>query len=250
VETDIGDDEKMRLLEKEFNDKFMFNITGIKHINLDNINDSHASNSLNSIEKRKMLDDLFNKKMAGELTEPTQYSTHRTGDIKEKKKDGKGERGAKGVEGEGGEGVKGDREAVVRRKKIDKLKYESKRFDKLCIRTALNGISKNKLHMLNMNIFLDNFKAYVPHNKKYKTFVMYKNQDTWYLLTKKTFSVLEYKHIKFLKICLNQFIEKDKFKKVINNTTYRCCYLVYNLEKSVSNEIELVICTKINNDEL
>jgi hypothetical protein len=249
----------MRLLEKEFNDKFMLNITGIKHINLDNINDSHASNSLNSVEKRKMLDDLFNKKMAGELTEPTQYSTHRTGDTKEKKGDKEGDKGDGGDKGDRGDkgdkgyrGGRGDNEEkkVIVPKKIDKLKYESKRFDKLCIRTALNGISKNKLHMLNMNIFLDNFKAYIPHNKKYKTFVMYKNQDIWYLLTKKTFGVLEYKHIKFLKICLNQFIEKDKFKKIINNSTYRCCYLVYNLEKTVSNEIELVICTKINNDEL
>ena len=99
-----------------------------------------------------------------------------------------------------------------------------------------------------MNTFLENFKTYVPHNIKYKTFIIYKNQNTWYLLTKNSVSLLEYKHIKFLKICLNQFIERDKFKKIINNSTYRCCYLVYNLDKINTNEIELVICTKINND--
>jgi hypothetical protein len=229
---DIGYDEKLRLLEKEFNEQFMLGLTGIKHINLDNINDSHETNSLNSIEKRKELEDLFNKKMAGQLSEPT-YKTDVFNDDTFNKK--------KGVEPI----------TIVKKslKEIDALKYESKRFDKMCIEPALDGFSKNKLCIIDMDKFLENFKTYIPHNIKYKTFIIYKNQNTWYLLTKKSVGILEYKHIKFLKICLKQFIEGDKFKKVINNSTYRCCYLLYNLDKVVTNEIELVICTKINNND-
>ena len=239
----------MRLLEKEFNEQFMRGVPEIKHINLDNINDSHATNSLNSIEKRKELEDLFNKQMAGELSEPTQKSTIKTDLNKEKYHENTfNKRNVKAV-------VKAEAVVVVvntekAKKKVDILKYESRRFDKICIRPALNGISKNKLCTFNMDTFLENFRKYIPRDNKYKTFIIYKNQGAWYLLTKKSVDILEYKHIKFLKICLNQFIETDKFKKIINKSTYRCCYLVYNLDKVITNEIELIVCTKVNNNDL
>ena len=104
--------------------------------------------------------------------------------------------------------------------------------------------------ILEIDKLLYNVKMYISHNKKYKNFVIYKNKGIYYLLTKKELTKLDDKYTKFLKICLKQFSEKDKFRKVINKSTYRCCNQVYTLHKTNLEEIELIICTKINNDDL
>ena len=213
--TDIDSIEKRKMLEKSFNEHFM--------IDDNTISNSQTDKSVNTDKKRQILEDLFNKKMTGELSE--------TSINPKKKKDAK----------------KDEKNKLL----IDALKYESKRFDKLCINNAIVGYSNiNNMCILEIDKLLYNVKMYISHNKKYKNFVIYKNKGIYYLLTKKELTKLDDKYTKFLKICLKQFSEKDKFRKVINKSTYRCCNQVYTLHKTNLEEIELIICTKINNDDL
>ena len=213
--TDIDSIEKRKMLEKTFNEHFM--------IDDNTISNNQTDKSVNTDKKRQILEDLFNKKMAGELSE--------TSINPKKKKDAK----------------KDEKNKLL----IDALKYESKRFDKLCINNAIVGYSNiNNMCILEIDKLLYNVKMYISHNKKYKNFVIYKNKGIYYLLTKKELTKLDDKYTKFLKICLKQFSEKDKFRKVINKSTYRCCNQVYTLHKTNLEEIELIICTKINNDDL
>jgi hypothetical protein len=229
--TDIDSIEKRKMLEKTFNEHFMIDGITNKSVNTDK--------TVNTDKKRQILEDLFNKKMAGELSETSINPKKSKNTKKDVKKDGKKD-------------GKNDGNTDINNKLlIDALKYESKRFDKLCINNAIVGYSNiNNMCILEIDKLLYNVKMYISHNKKYKNFVIYKNKGIYYLLTKKELTKLDDKYTKFLKICLKQFNEKDKFRKVINNITYRCCHQVYTLHKTKLEEIELIICTKINNDDL
>jgi hypothetical protein len=225
--TDIDSIEKRKMLEKTFNEHFMIDGITNKSVNTDK--------TVNTDKKRQILEDLFNKKMAGELSETSINHKKSKNTKKDVKKDGKNDGNID----------------INNKLLIDALKYESKRFDKLCINNAIVGYSNiNNMCILEIDKLLYNVKMYISHNKKYKNFVIYKNKGIYYLLTKKELTKLDDKYTKFLKICLKQFNEKDKFRKVINNTTYRCCHQVYTLHKTKLEEIELIICTKINNDDL
>ena len=141
---------------------------------------------------------------------------------------------------------------------MDKLKYESTKFYKLCINECILGFNmKKKLCIIDMEKLIEKIKNYSSH--KTHNFILYKKNNIWYSLTNKEIKKIESNN-KFLKICINHFSIKsnnkdddddnNKFRKIINNYKYRCCKKIFLLHKTstpdnIGDEIEIIYCTKM-----